>query len=96
MLLDDFELLLQSTKDQARIANCVADGDLTIEVKPRSDKDLLGLALKKMVDRNNNSLSNINESAYQVMTSSSQEASASETLAKGSTEKASAIEELTS
>lgn len=96
VLLDDFELLLQSTKEQARIANSVAEGDLTIEVKPRSDKDLLGIALKKMVDRNNNSLSNINESAYQVMTSSSQVASASEALAQGSTEQASAIEEITS
>ena len=96
ILLDDFEQLIEASKEQARIANSVAEGDLTIEVKPRSEKDLLGIALKKMVDRNNNSLSNINESAYQVMTSSSQVASASEALAQGSTEQASAIEEITS
>ena len=96
VLLTQVKALVEATKKQSQIAEAVADGNLTIDVDIRSDKDTLGLALKKMVDRNLNSLSNISESAYQVMTSSSQVASASEALAQGSTQQASAIEEITS
>ena len=96
LLLEDFRRLIEATKKQSNIADAVAEGDLTVDVEVRSDKDTLGLALRKMVDRNLHSLSNISESAYQVMTSSSQVASASEALAQGSTEQASAIEEITS
>ncbi|MDY3796600.1 MAG: methyl-accepting chemotaxis protein [Agathobacter sp.] len=96
LLLEDFRRLIEATKKQSHIADAVAEGDLTVDVEVRSDKDTLGLALRKMVDRNLHSLSNISESAYQVMTSSSQVASASEALAQGSTEQASAIEEITS
>ena len=89
-------ILIEATELQANIAREVADGNLTIKVEPRGEKDVLGLALKQMVERNHHALSNINESAFQVMTSSNQVASASEALAQGSTEQASAIQEITS
>lgn len=95
-LILDYKKLIEAQKEEAELAEAVANGDLTITITPRSDKDQLGYALKKMVAKNQNALSNINESAYQVMTSSSQVASASEALAQGSTEQASAIEEITS
>lgn len=95
-LLRDYQRLIDNTKSQAELAEAVAGGNLTIQITPRSEHDVLGLALKNMVEKNRNALSNINESAYQVMTSSSQVASASEALAQGSTEQASAIEEITS
>lgn len=95
-LILDYKKLIEAQKEEAELAEAVANGDLTTTITPRSDKDQLGYALKKMVAKNQNALSNINESAYQVMTSSSQVASASEALAQGSTEQASAIEEITS
>ena len=95
MLADNFNEMISNMKKQVEVAEDVAEGNLMVSVSPRSDRDLLGNALKKMVKRNHHSLSNINESAYQVMTSSSQVASASEALAQGSTEQASAIEEIT-
>ena len=95
-LILDYKKLIEAQKEEAELAEAVANGDLTITITPRSDKDQLGYALKKMVAKNQNALSNINESAYQVMTSSSQVASASEALAQWSTEQASAIEEITS
>lgn len=95
-LILDYKKLIEAQKEEAELAEAVANGNLTITITPRSDKDQLGYALKKMVEKNQNALSNINESAYQVMTSSSQVASASEALAQGSTEQASAIEEITS
>ena len=95
-LKKDYQKLIDAQKEELKLAEAVANGDLTVTIVPRSDKDMLGYALQKMVEQNLNALSNINESAYQVMTSSSQVASASEALAQGSTEQASAIEQITS
>jgi len=94
-LIDDVGMLVQGIADQTEVAKQVAEGNMTVEVVPRSDVDVMGLALKEMVTKNQKTLSNIKEAAYQVTTSSSQVASASEALAQGSTEQASAIEEIT-
>ena len=95
VLMDDLNKIISGIKKDAMIAEEVAEGNLTVNVKPNSEGDVMGNALKKLVRRNHHALSNINEAAYQVMTSSSQVASASEALAQGSTEQASAIEQIT-
>ena len=94
-LIDDVGQLVQGIAVQTEVAKQVAEGNLTVEVIPRSDVDVMGIALKQMVVKNRKTLGNIKEAAYQVTTSSSQVASASEALAQGSTEQASAIEEIT-
>lgn len=94
-LIDEFQKVVDNVRYQSSIAEMVAEGNMTVEVMPKSEKDVLGLSLKKMVNRNNHALGSISDSAHQVMTSSSQVASASEALAQGSTEQASAIEEIT-
>ena len=95
ILMDDFQKVIDNTRGNAEIAQAVAEGDMTIHVSPKSDDDALGVALKKMVDSNLYTLSNIREAANQVSISSAQVASASEALAQGSTEQASAIEQVT-
>lgn len=94
-LIGEYQTVVENIRYQAKVAEEVADGNLTVEVLPKSDEDILGLSLKKLVKQNFHALTNINDAAYQVMTSSSQVASASEALAQGSTEQASAIEEIT-
>ncbi len=94
-LVDEMNILTESTKEFADIAEEVAKGNLTVTVNPRSEKDTLGVALQKMIESNHHALTNISEGAFQVMTSSAQVASASESLAQGSTEQASAIEQIT-
>lgn len=94
-LLESYKILIEATKKQAELATAVSNGDLTVKIVERSDADTLGIALKNMVNSNAHSLGNINDAAFQVMTSSSQVASASEALAQGSTEQASAIEQIT-
>ena len=95
-VVDEYVLMVESIRNQAKAAQAVAEGDMTVEVIPSSDVDTMGNALKTLVERNGNALGNINDAAYQVMTSASQVASASEALAQGSTEQASAIEQITS
>jgi methyl-accepting chemotaxis protein len=94
-VIDQYQEVVNNIHYQADIAEAVAEGDLMVEVETKSEKDLMGLSLKKLVDRNLNALTNINDAANQVMTSSSEVASASEALAQGSTEQASAIEQIT-
>lgn len=94
-LIDEYQTAIHHLRYQAEVASEIADGNLMVEVKTRSDKDAMGVALRKLVERNYNALSNISDAAAQVMTSSSEVASASEALAQGSTEQASAVEEIT-
>lgn len=94
-VVDKINRLIEDTKKQAYIASEVAQGNLTVEVTPRSEMDVLGNALVKLVNDNNAVLTNIYESSSQVTTGSEQVASASQSLAQGSTEQASAIEQIT-
>ena len=93
-MLDGYKALVDATRQQAVYASEVAAGNMNIEVVPRGMEDTLGIALKNMVASNNHSLGNISIEANQVMMSSSQVASASDSLAQGSTEQASALEQI--
>ncbi len=94
-LMDKFSEMADSIKEQAKIAENVAKGNLNIHVEPRSDKDVLGKALKKLIADNNGTLTNIKEASSQITVGSEQVANASQALAQGSTEQASALEEIT-
>lgn len=95
VLTDEFLKVIDNIHYQAGITEAVANGNMTVNVVPKSDQDVLTNSLKKLVEKNYNALVNISDAAHQVSTSSSQVASASESLAQGSTEQASAIEQIT-
>ncbi len=94
-LVDKYRKVIENVKYQATIAQEVSNGNLTVTVTPRSPEDLLGNSLKKLVEDNLSTLSSISDAGSQVTVSSSQVASASQALAQGSMEQASAIEEIT-
>ena len=95
LLMDDMAALISATKDQAKVAHSISTGDLTVKVKPCGEKDIVGNALYKLVEDNNSILSDIKEATLQVTTGAQQVATASQTLAQGSTEQASALEQVT-
>lgn len=94
-LTDAFKTMRDTIAHQAEMTYAIANGDLTGESHPRSDKDALGNAIRIMLQDNNKMLSNIKESSMQLTTGAEQVAIASQSLAQGSTEQASAIEEIT-
>ncbi len=94
-LVDEYTKVVENIRIQAKVAEEVANGNLMVTVVPNSANDLLGNSLKKLVEDNLNTLTNISDAGSQVTISSSQVASASQALAQGSTEQASAIEEIT-
>ncbi|MCI9662550.1 MAG: methyl-accepting chemotaxis protein [Lachnospiraceae bacterium] len=94
-LVDEYNEVVNNIKYQAKVAEEVSNGNLTITVNPKSADDVLGNSLKKLVEDNLNALTNISDAGSQVTISSSQVASASQALAQGSTQQASAIQEIT-
>ncbi len=94
-LMEAFGNMAETIKEQAAVADAISKGDLTIEVTPRSDKDLLGKALQRLVENNNKALGSVQESTMQVTIGAEQVANASQALAQGSTEQASALQQVT-
>lgn len=87
--------IVNVNKEDAMIAEAIANGDLTVKCNPKGINDILGHALFDLVKNNNEVLSGITESSYQLTTGAEQVAAASQTLAQGSTEQAAAIEQVT-
>jgi methyl-accepting chemotaxis protein len=94
-LADSMKEMIANTRAQAQAAERIADGDLTVNIAVRSDKDLLGKMMSDLVDRNNEVLSNIANASDQVAAGSKQVSDSSIALSQGATEQASSIEELT-
>ena len=74
----------------------IAGGDLTLDVATLSEKDTIGVSLKKVVTNLNGMFGEINSSTAQVSSASKQIADGAQALAQGSTEQAAVIEELSS
>ena len=74
----------------------VADGDLTVDIDLLSDKDMMGVSLRNMVNNLNTMFKEINDSTSHVSSGSKQVADGAQALAQGSTEQAASIQELSS
>ncbi|MCL2249222.1 MAG: methyl-accepting chemotaxis protein [Oscillospiraceae bacterium] len=91
-----FHDVVRSLNEVSRDLNEVAAGNLTNEIKVRSEKDLLNIALHDMVDNLNRMFGDIQASTSQVSTGSRQIAEGAQTLAQGSTEQAASVQQLSS
>ncbi|QIP05565.1 methyl-accepting chemotaxis protein [Bradyrhizobium symbiodeficiens] len=80
----------------AAIANEIAHGNLTVEAKPLSDKDTLGLALERMVEKLRQIVSEALTAAQNVSAGSQELSASAEQLSQGATEQASSAEEASS
>uniref|UniRef100_UPI004055B5D7 methyl-accepting chemotaxis protein n=1 Tax=Agathobacter sp. TaxID=2021311 RepID=UPI004055B5D7 len=94
-VMDGVQELIIATREQARVAEAVSRGDLTVSITPAGPQDILGKAIEKLLRENNNILGNIDDATSQVNVGAEQVASASQALAQGATEQASAIEQVT-
>jgi methyl-accepting chemotaxis protein len=72
----------------------VANKDLTVKVKPLSDKDTVANSINKMASELSSLVKTIQNTTVEVNTSTLQLAEASQTMAEGTTEQAASIEEL--
>ena len=94
LLAASFEKMIAGSKMQADIISEIAMGNYNVDIQPRSDKDVVGLALVKMLDKNNNVFQKINETADIVSDASKNIAAGAQELAQGSVEQSATVDGL--
>jgi methyl-accepting chemotaxis protein len=95
-LATTFNNLVAYLKEMAGVSMAVAEGDLTIEITPRSKRDTLGNAFQRMSQGLREIVQSTRDGASQVSAGSNQVAGAADESAKVSVQASSAIEEVTS
>src|SRR5689334_10661778 len=95
-LATTFNNMVAYLKEMASVSMAVAEGDLTVEVVPRSKRDTLGNAFVRMAHGLQLLVRTTRDSAGQVSAGSNQVAGAADESAKVSVQASSAIEEVTS
>ena len=95
-LATTFNNMVAYLKEMASVSMAVAEGDLAVEVVPRSKRDTLGNAFVRMSHGLQQLVRTTRDSAGQVSAGSNQVAGAADESAKVSVQASSAIEEVTS
>ena len=92
-LIDTVNRMTVNLRQSAQLAQSVSTGDLTIDHKPLSDKDMLGHALVTMIEKLRTVVGDATQASASVAAGSQQLSSASEQVSQGATEQAAAAEE---
>jgi len=94
-LMKAFSKMVDNIREQAYVVERIADGDMTVQVKIKSENDLMGKKLTEMIKINNEVLGNISSAADLVASGAKQVSDSSQILSQSSTEQAGSIEEVT-
>ncbi len=96
MLAGAMNKMAGNMRELAQAAEKIAGGDLTVHVAALSDRDTLGHALKRMVEKLSSIIVEINISAQSVLSGAEQLSASSQAMSQGATEQASSLEEISS
>jgi methyl-accepting chemotaxis protein len=94
MCYNNISCFVEHVTEVSKVLELAAAGDLTSEVRPLSERDVMGNSLKKTLDSLNYMFGKINTATTQVTVGSEQIAEGAQALAQGSTEQAATVEEL--
>jgi methyl-accepting chemotaxis protein len=92
----NLNMLINAMRDVTRLAEEMAAGDLTIEVKERSEQDTLMQALNAMITRLSEVVVQVQAAANNVATRSQEMQTNSEEMSQGAAQQAAAAEEASS
>jgi methyl-accepting chemotaxis protein len=95
-LVDALTRMTTNLRATAQVADTIANGDLRANVTPLSDKDVLGLSLKSMVEKLRIVVGDALSAAENVSSGSQELSAGAEELSSGATEQASSAEEASS
>ncbi|MDR3463999.1 MAG: methyl-accepting chemotaxis protein [Beijerinckiaceae bacterium] len=93
---DALKTMTTNLRSTAAVADAIADGDLTVQAKPLSEHDTLGVALERMLAKLRQIVSDALSASSNVAAASQELAASAEQLSQGATEQASAAEEASS
>ncbi len=85
---------VRGIRDQVGVAQAIANGDLTVKTKLRSDEDQMAINLNSMVENLTKTIGEVVTVARSVASGSGQVNASAQSLAQGATEQASSIEEV--
>ncbi|MFD1035070.1 methyl-accepting chemotaxis protein [Sphingomonas hankookensis] len=92
-LVDTVNRMTGALRQSAALADTIANGDLTVDHTPLSDKDKLGHALVSMVERLRSVVGDATAAADNVAAGSQELSASSEQVSQGATEQAASAEE---
>jgi methyl-accepting chemotaxis protein len=88
--------MIEGLRGTSRVADAIAGGDLTQDVKLLSDQDTLGHSLTKMLENLRKIVGEVSSAANNVASGSEQMSATAQQLSEGASEQAAAAEESTS
>ena len=92
----NLNVLIDAMNEVTKVSQEIANGNLMVEVKERSDQDGLMRALKSMVAKLTEVVNDVKAAADNVASGSSQTSVTSQTMSQGATEQAASAEEVSS
>jgi methyl-accepting chemotaxis protein len=92
-LAGSMEALVHHLGATAAVADRIADGDLAVEPEQRSDGDVLGRSMVRMVSSLREVVGNVTTAVGNVAAGSQQGSATAEALSRGSSEQAAAVDE---
>ncbi len=92
----NLNVLIDAMNNITKLAKQMADGDLTVNVKIRSEEDQLLQAIELMVSKLKSVVIDVKQAADNVASGSQQLSQGSEQMSQGATEQAASIEEVSS
>jgi methyl-accepting chemotaxis protein len=95
-LIDSLNRMTANLRTTAEVADAIANGDLSVEPKPLSENDTLGLALKRMTEKLRTVVSDSLTAAGNVSSGSDQLSSAAQEVSAGANDQAASAEEVSS
>ena len=93
---NNLNVLINATNDIIEKAKLISDGDLTVQLKTRSENDELMLALSAMVENLSDIVTGIIGGAENIADASAQMSNAAQEMSQGTSEQAASVEEVTS
>jgi methyl-accepting chemotaxis protein len=94
-LLRSNKEMVRSLREMANASERVAAGDLTVQIKPQSEKDVLGNALVAMTAKFSQIIGDVRTKAYALTSAAAQVSSTAQGLSQGTSEQAASVEETT-
>jgi methyl-accepting chemotaxis protein len=101
ILMQTFSRMVLSLRDMAGVAECIADGDLQGEIKPLSERDVLGNSLVRMAENLRRTTADLAQgvgllgsSASQILTSTTQVAASTAESAASINQTTTTVEEV--
>jgi methyl-accepting chemotaxis protein len=92
-LLKALQGMVEYLREAAQVAEAIASGELSVEPRPRGDRDRLGHSFRNMVEKLRTVVGNLRIGADTLITASREVSAASQMLSRGTSEQAASVEE---